>query len=110
VDRRWYFEGESLTEDLGDLFAGEYGEWGTDEWFEALEGLATDARDLIEAYDRSSTRPDSYYVLAKVATTMAAQHRFHRSGAHDYRDCSVCSPHLLGLDPDVDFGSNAEPW
>src|SRR4029450_9063163 len=98
-----------LTEATGDLFAGEFGEWGSDEWFDSLTGLAADANDLIGDYDASATRPDAYYVVAKVVTTMAAQHRYHRSAHHDWRVCRVCSPPVLDSDPYVDFGSSSDP-
>lgn len=106
---RFYFEGEELADSWGDLSAGEFGEYGSDDWFEVLTELATDAKWLIGEYDHYASPPDSYYVLAKVITALHAQHRYHRGPHHDWAHCDVCSPKFMDSMADMDFGSDTEP-
>jgi hypothetical protein len=93
-----------ISEDYGDLADGEWGDYGSDEWFEALTGIADDAQawcDEAEAFGESLS---TEYIVCKVICAMRTQHRYHRHPDHDWRLCGVCSPSLLDLTADADSG------
>jgi hypothetical protein len=95
------FESETLIDDFNDLMAGEWGRYGSDEWYEALCELAEEARIYCYQLEFWDDKTDAAWLVAKAILALQAQHARHRVVDHGACPADRCS--LLDMDPDPDM-------